>query len=92
MRRCCTTLGFCEQVVRLQVYPHVLPSTRAVVEWVRGTTFTRFQKVLPPPLFAQFVAEYEAALIDARRPPRAVLLPLPPNPAVGPAGVARSWR
>jgi trans-aconitate 2-methyltransferase len=58
-------LGFAEQTVRLQVYPHVLPSTRAVVEWVRGTTLTRFQKVLAPPVFAQFVAEYEAALIDA---------------------------
>ncbi|MFM2079201.1 MAG: hypothetical protein RJA49_3091 [Actinomycetota bacterium] len=59
------SLGFVEQIVRLQVYPHVLPSTRSVVEWVRGTTLTRFQKVLPPRLFAQFVAEYEAALIDA---------------------------
>jgi trans-aconitate 2-methyltransferase len=59
------SLGFDEQTVRLQVYPHVLPSTRSVVEWVRGTTLTRFQKALPAPLFAQFVIEYETALIEA---------------------------
>lgn len=56
-------LGFTEQHVRLQVYPHVLPSSRAVVQWVRGTTLTRFQKALPPELFEHFVADYEAALI-----------------------------
>jgi len=57
-------LGFTEQHVRLQVYPHVLPSTRHVVEWVRGTTLTRFQKRLDEATFAAFVAAYEAALID----------------------------
>ena len=41
-------LGFERQHVRLQVYPHVLPSTRHVVEWVRGTTLTRFEKRLEP--------------------------------------------
>ncbi len=37
-------LGFAEQHVRLQVYPHVLPSSHSVVDWVRGTTLTRFEK------------------------------------------------
>ena len=41
-------LGFTEQHVRLQVYAHVLPSTHHVVEWVRGTTLTRFEKRLAP--------------------------------------------
>ena len=58
-------LGFASQHVRLQVYPHLLPSTRSVVQWVRGTTLTRFQKRLSTHLFEQFVADYEAALIDA---------------------------
>jgi len=56
-------LGFVEQHVRLQVYPHLLGESRDVVEWVRGTTLTRFQKVLPPDVFADFLAEYEARLV-----------------------------
>jgi len=58
-------LGFEQQHVRLQVYPHVLPSTRDVVQWVRGTTLTRFQKRLAPDLYKRFVDDYEAALIAA---------------------------
>ncbi len=58
------SLGFERQHVRLQVYPHVLPSSRDVVEWVRGTTLTRFEKRLPPELFRRFVEQYEAALLD----------------------------
>lgn len=56
-------LGFARQHVRLQVYPHVLPSSRHVVEWVRGTTLTRFEKVLEPALFERFVADYERELL-----------------------------
>jgi trans-aconitate 2-methyltransferase len=56
-------LGFVEQHVRLQVYPHLLGESRDVVEWVRGTTLTRFQKVLPPDVFAEFLAEYETRLV-----------------------------
>ena len=56
-------LGCERQHVRLQVYPHVLGDSREVVQWVRGTTLTRFQKRLPPELFEQFVADYETALV-----------------------------
>jgi len=56
-------LGFEHQHVRLQVYPHVLPSTRHVVEWVRGTALTRFEKRLEPEAFAAFVADYERELL-----------------------------
>jgi trans-aconitate 2-methyltransferase len=56
-------LGFDRQHVRLQVYPHVLPSTRHVVEWVRGTTLTRFEKRLDAAAFAAFVADYETELL-----------------------------
>ena len=58
-------LGFDQQHVRLQVYPHVLPSSRAVVQWVRGTTLTRFQRRLPADVFEAFVGDYEAALVAA---------------------------
>ncbi|MEO5722860.1 MAG: methyltransferase domain-containing protein [Ilumatobacteraceae bacterium] len=57
-------LGFEQQHVRLQVYPHVLPTTAAIVEWTRGTTLTRFQKLCPPDVFAQFVTDYEQQLVD----------------------------
>ena len=57
-------LGCVRQHVRLQVYPHVLTNSRAVVEWVRGTTLTRFQKVLDADTFDAFLAEYEARLIE----------------------------
>ncbi|MEP7201745.1 MAG: methyltransferase domain-containing protein [Ilumatobacteraceae bacterium] len=57
-------LGFERQHVRLQVYPHVLPSPRHVVEWVRGTLLTRFEKVLEPDAFEAFVADYETELLS----------------------------
>ncbi|MGZ4737874.1 MAG: methyltransferase domain-containing protein [Ilumatobacteraceae bacterium] len=56
-------LGYERQHVRLQVYPHVLPSTRHVVEWVRGTTLTRFEKRLDSKMFDGFVRDYEAELL-----------------------------
>jgi trans-aconitate 2-methyltransferase len=55
-------LGFVEQHVRLEVYPHVLPSTHHIVEWVRGTTMTRIEKRLAPEVFAQVLVDYERAL------------------------------
>lgn len=57
-------LGFVEQHVRLQVYPHLLPSSRHVVEWVKGTTLTRFSSVLDPATFERFVAAYETRLLE----------------------------
>jgi trans-aconitate 2-methyltransferase len=56
-------LGFVEQIVRLEVYGHVLESTAAVVEWVRGTTLTRFFKSLPAELHEPFVEAYRSALL-----------------------------
>jgi trans-aconitate 2-methyltransferase len=56
-------LGFERQHVRLQVYPHVLPSSRLVVEWVRGTMLTRFEKRLDRDAFAAFVEDYEKELL-----------------------------
>ncbi len=56
-------LGYGEQHVALRVYPHVLSSSAAVVDWVRGTTLTRFQRVLPADLFDEFVECYRVALL-----------------------------
>jgi trans-aconitate 2-methyltransferase len=57
-------LGFARQHVRIQVYPHRLASTAEVVEWVKGTSLTRFERGLPPDLYAEFVDRYRARLIE----------------------------
>lgn len=57
-------LGFVEQHVRLQVYGHLMTSTAAVTEWVRGTSLTRFFKCLPSELHEPFVDAHRAALVE----------------------------
>jgi trans-aconitate 2-methyltransferase len=63
-------LGYAEQHVRLQVYLHHLPDRAGVVEWVRGSLLTDYQKRLPPDAFAAFLDRYRAVLLpqleDAR--------------------------
>lgn len=56
-------LGCAEQHVRLQVYPHHLPSTADVVEWVKGTTLTRFKEPLGPEGWDRFVDLYRDRLL-----------------------------
>lgn len=57
-------LGFAEQHVRLQVYGHHLASSEDVVEWVKGTTLTRFRDRLPAHVYDAFVVRYRDALIE----------------------------
>ena len=63
-------LGFEAQIVRMQVYGHVLESSDAVVEWVRGTLLTDYESRLPVALYQEFLARYRerlhAALGDQR--------------------------
>lgn len=56
-------LGIVDPDVRLQVYPQVMPTSRHVVEWVAGTSLTRFFKRLPPELHDPFVADFTAELL-----------------------------
>lgn len=56
-------LGASEQSVQLRVYGHVLESSDGVVEWVRGTTLTDYQKRLTPDLFTRFLDEYRRELV-----------------------------
>lgn len=55
-------LGFVRQHVRLQVYTHVLRTRDDIVEWVRGTTLTDYERRLSPELFASFIDEYRVCL------------------------------
>jgi DNA polymerase IV len=63
--------GFGEQRVHLAVYPHVLESRDDVVEWMKGTLLTEYERHLPPDLFGAFVEAYRARLmpkLDGGRP------------------------
>jgi trans-aconitate 2-methyltransferase len=68
-------LGFAEQHVRLQVYAHTLASRDEVIEWVRGTMLTDYQKRLPPELFVRFVARYRELLSTRLADERPFLFP-----------------
>ena len=56
-------LGFERQHVRLQVYLHHLSSTADVVEWVKGTTLTRFKPAFGPEGWPRFVDRYRERLL-----------------------------
>lgn len=64
-------LGFERPHVRLQVYLHHLTSTDDVVEWVKGTTLTRFKDPLGPAGWDRFVDRYRDRLAEVlgRRSP-----------------------
>lgn len=64
-------LGFVAQHVRLQVYGHVLASTAEVVEWTKGTSLTRFERVMTGEQYGTLVDRYRDGLIEVlgdRRP------------------------
>jgi trans-aconitate 2-methyltransferase len=57
-------LGFGHQLVRLQVYAHHLSSTSQLVEWVKGTTLTRFKQPLGDDEWLRFIDAYRQRLLD----------------------------
>ena len=63
-------LGFARQRVRLETYAHALGSRDDVVEWVRGTTLTDYERRLDPATWGRFLDRYRerlrAALPDER--------------------------
>ena len=56
-------LGVARQHVRLQVYGHVLDRSADVVEWVKGTSLTRFFSKLPAELHQPFLDAYTERLL-----------------------------
>jgi trans-aconitate 2-methyltransferase len=63
--------GFAEQHVRTQVYGHRLESRDGVVEWVKGSLLTDFQKRMPADLWPRFLDRYREVLLPRladRRP------------------------
>lgn len=57
-------LGYKRQSVRLQVYGHLLESTRAVVDWVKGALFTEYEKQLDASRYAEFLERYTRRLLQ----------------------------
>lgn len=58
-------IGFRRQHVRLQVYGHLLPSSEDVVEWVRGTLLTFYER---EPRFLERYRERLLQRIGGQRP------------------------
>ena len=56
-------LGYAQQHVRLQIYGHVLGATADVVEWTKGTSLTRFERLLRGDLYELFVDRYRERLM-----------------------------
>jgi trans-aconitate 2-methyltransferase len=57
-------IGFKRQHVRLQVYGHELASTAAVIEWVKGSLLTDYEKKLGP-RFPEFLKQYSSRFLAA---------------------------
>jgi trans-aconitate 2-methyltransferase len=57
-------LGYREPVVRLQVYAHELESRAEVVEWVKGTRLTDYQKRMPADLYESYLERYRERLME----------------------------
>ena len=55
--------GFGRPRVRLEIYAHPLASREDVVEWVRGTTLTDYEKRLDRQAFERFLARYRERLM-----------------------------
>jgi trans-aconitate 2-methyltransferase len=58
-------LGYEQQSVRLQVYCHHLPSTAAVVDWMKGSTLTRFRPLMTDVEFDDYVDEVRSRVVVA---------------------------
>jgi trans-aconitate 2-methyltransferase len=55
-------IGCERQSVRLQVYVHRLSSTSEVVEWVKGTSLTRFKEPMGTDTWNRYVERYRERL------------------------------
>ena len=67
--------GLTDQTVRLAVYPHLLESAENMVEWMKGTLLTEYERRLTPELFVEFVAAYRARLLATLEEARPFFFP-----------------
>jgi trans-aconitate 2-methyltransferase len=57
-------LGATRQVVRMEVYGHVLESTHELVEWVKGTLLTAYRSRLDEPTYEAFLDRFVERLVE----------------------------
>jgi len=55
-------LGFQQQCVRQQVYPHLLSSREEIIEWTKGTWLSAYQARLSPELYDLLLTRYRETL------------------------------
>lgn len=55
--------GFRDMHVRLQVYTHEMAAPENVVDWVKSTLLTAYQRRLSPELYERFLARYATLLL-----------------------------
>ncbi|MBA3722340.1 MAG: methyltransferase domain-containing protein [Parachlamydiaceae bacterium] len=58
------SLGFKEQIVRQQVYAHLMDSTDSLIDWVKGSLLTYYKSPLPNGLYTEFLKVYRRRLLD----------------------------
>jgi len=68
-------IGFADPQARLIVYPHVLAGPEAVIDWMKGTLLSEYEKRLPADLFGRFVEEYQQRLLRQLEPARPFFFP-----------------
>jgi trans-aconitate 2-methyltransferase len=68
-------LGFKEPVVRLNIYPHVLAEPEEVVEWMKGTLLTEYERHLPADLCGSFVEAYRSRMLQHLRNTQPLFFP-----------------
>lgn len=55
--------GLPQLSVRMVVYPHVLDGPEDVIEWMKGTLLTEYERHLPADLFPRFLDAYRERLL-----------------------------
>jgi len=68
-------LGFAEQHVRVQVYPHRLPGPEDVVEWVKGSLLTGYRDRMSRDDYEAFETAYRQRLLSLLPDERPFLYP-----------------
>jgi trans-aconitate 2-methyltransferase len=68
-------LGFREPRVQLVIYPHVLAGREDVVDWMKGTLLTEYEKHLDPDCFVQFLDRYRERVLAQLPPERPIFFP-----------------
>jgi trans-aconitate 2-methyltransferase len=68
-------LGYREREIRIRVYDHHLASRAEVVEWVKGSLLTAYQRRMPDELFQDFIECYRERLLPLLEDTRPFFFP-----------------